>query len=139
MTKTTKSDKDVIKSVIDRVDVLIAVANEGEMETVLKALKNEPGRVLKCPSCDQEIPACAACEAYQKDVSEAPYTMYQVKGGPKYYLDCINCPVGVTLGECSADNSTWRRAYDAVKDDKKALFIKVAENAKRKLKVLLLH
>lgn len=80
---------------------------------------------------------CAGCIAYKKDPSEAPYGMYKVNGHPKYYLDCLHCPIGVTLGECSADGSAWMAAYLAAFKEKPDAFKIVASKAVKKLKQFL--
>ena len=123
-------DKDVIDRVIVRVQEMVKRARAGDLKSVEKALRNHDETVR---AGSATIPPCAACEAYRRPSSTAPYKMYHLEGAPATWLDCIHCPVGVVLGECSMEGSAWRGLLWAARAGDGRSFTGRATAALRKL------
>jgi len=133
MNSPSHGDIQVVEDVISRLHALISIAHLN-IDLVPRLLKNGVDIEIESSVGAIKIPACAGCKAYKKDPSEAPYTMYKVTGHPKYYLDCLHCPICFILGDCNSDGSRWASAYALAMKGKKDKFIEVAKAAITRLK-----
>jgi hypothetical protein len=120
--RPSPDDRGIVEATIKRAKAILHVATESGTKIAMEVLRDST--------------QCAGCIAYKRDKSEAPYTMYN---DPRYtyYRDCLHCPIGVTLGECSADGSTWRAAHEALKHDDVKALDRVIDAAIKKLQAAL--